>query len=579
MLKKLYALFALLLVSSMLISACGSPAAEAPAAEAPAAEEAAVVEEAPVEEAAPEVADSFDPATVLAAVWEGVTPETGYASISATKLSEALAEKDIFLLDVREPSEFAEGTIAGAINIPVRDLLNNLDKLPEQGDSIVIFCKSGHRGALGMTALRALGYTDVVNLGGGIGAWGKAELPLEPGVEVENPVLGMPVMENQALFDALNAYLMGLPAGFGSVNAEGLATTMAEKPETVLIDVRMPAELESNGYIDGAVNIPLPEFLASADLPADKDAPVVIYCGSGHRGAVAEVAMTLMGYTDVKNLAGGFTAWKGAGMEIAGVVDWPATTGDFISGITSEDHWYQTSAEALNTSFMDATPIILDIREVSELEEKGYIEGSINIPTKEVLFNLDKLPDTDTPFVVTCAAGTRGNIVTIALRLLGYQAVNLSGGFNGWAAAEYPVMEGTPEAPVAGTAADVDPMKLAALQDLLANYPAGWAQVKSADLNMELGEETKPVVIDVRTPEEVAETGIIEGALAIPVSELSSRLAELPADKSAPIVVTCKSGTRGMFALLALQLNGYTNVRNLSGGVVAWEGAELPLVK
>lgn len=578
MLKKFYALFALLLVASMLLSACGAPATEAPVAEAPVAEAAAPVEEAPVEAPVVEEPATIDVDAVLAEIWSGVPAETGYASISATKLNEALAEGGIFLVDAREPSEFAEGTIAGAVNLPIRDLLNNLDKLPEPDEKIVIFCKSGHRGALGMTALRALGYTDVINLAGGMGAWSKAELAVEPGVAVENPVLGMPVMENQALFDNLNAYLMGLPEGYGSVSVDALATSLAENPAIILIDVRSAAELESNGYIAGSINIPLPEFLGNAALPADKDAPIVIYCGSGHRGAIAALAMHLMGYSNVKNLAGGFTAWKAGGMDVAGAVDWMSVYGEFLTA-SIDAKWYQISADALNEAFMATPPFVLDIREPSEIAEKGYIEGSVNIPTKEVFSNLDKLPGLDTPFVVTCASGHRGNIMTIALRLLGYQVTNLSGGFNGWAAAELPVVTGEPAAPVAGTAAEVDATKLAKLQAFIANYPEGWAMIKPADLNVELGNEVKPVVLDVRTVEEYAETGVIEGALLIPLSELASRVAELPADKAAPVVVTCKSGTRATYAMLFLQLNGYTNVRNLTGGVMAWSGAELPLVK
>jgi rhodanese-related sulfurtransferase len=43
---------------------------------------------------------------------------------------------------------------------------------------MVILCKSGHRGALALVALRMMGYTDVRNLNGGINAWVKAELPV-----------------------------------------------------------------------------------------------------------------------------------------------------------------------------------------------------------------------------------------------------------------------------------------------------------------------------------------------------------------------------------------------------------------
>lgn len=73
--------------------------------------------------------------------------------------------------------------------------------------------------------------------------------------------------------------------------------------------------------------------------------------------------------------------------------------------------------------------------------------------------------------------------------------------------------------------------------------------------------------------------GYIEGSVFIPINDLQTNLAQLPADKAAPIVVLCKSGHRGGMAMMYLNFLGYTNVRNLGGGLNAWIGAELPVVK
>jgi len=120
---------------------------------------------------------------------------------------------------------------------------------------------------------------------------------------------------------------------------------------------------------------------------------------------------------------------------------------------------------------------------------------------------------------------------------------------------------------------------LTGLDAYLSALPEGFFTVKPADLNTELGSDKKPVIVDVRTPAEVTADGYIEGSLLIPVNELAARIAELPADKATPIVVTCKSGHRGSMALVYLQSLGYTNVRNLGGGMSAWIAAELPVVK
>ena len=70
---------------------------------------------------------------------------------------------------------------------------------------------------------------------------------------------------------------------------------------------------------------------------------------------------------------------------------------------------------------------------------------------------------------------------------------------------------------------------------------------------------------------------ISQGAQHLWINEFVNHLADLPADKNAPIVVYCQSGYRGGIAAVMLNLLGYTNVRNLSGGLNSWVSAELPL--
>lgn len=76
------------------------------------------------------------------------------------------------------------------------------------------------------------------------------------------------------------------------------------------------------------------------------------------------------------------------------------------------------------------------------------------------------------------------------------------------------------------------------------------------------------MVIDVRTPEEVAQ-GHIAGALLIPIAELEARMAEVDAavagDKHKKVVTYCKAGGRAGRAKLALEQHGYTNVVNGGG--------------
>lgn len=73
----------------------------------------------------------------------------------------------ISLIDVRTPGEFAEGHIQGAVNIPLDDLRESLDRIPAD-KPIVLYCGVGLRGYLASNILRQRGYSDVRNLIGGI---------------------------------------------------------------------------------------------------------------------------------------------------------------------------------------------------------------------------------------------------------------------------------------------------------------------------------------------------------------------------------------------------------------------------
>jgi rhodanese-related sulfurtransferase len=70
-------------------------------------------------------------------------------------------------IDVREPNEVAQGTIAGAVNIPLAQVPDRLDELDRQR-RVVLLCRSGNRSGQAAEFLTGAGFTDVVNLAGGM---------------------------------------------------------------------------------------------------------------------------------------------------------------------------------------------------------------------------------------------------------------------------------------------------------------------------------------------------------------------------------------------------------------------------
>jgi molybdopterin/thiamine biosynthesis adenylyltransferase/rhodanese-related sulfurtransferase len=84
------------------------------------------------------------------------------------------------LIDVREQVEWDAGHIAGALFIPRAELGDRIAAaVPEKDTEIVVYCRSGARSALGTQLLQQLGYTDVVNMAGGILEWQANALPVE----------------------------------------------------------------------------------------------------------------------------------------------------------------------------------------------------------------------------------------------------------------------------------------------------------------------------------------------------------------------------------------------------------------
>lgn len=88
------------------------------------------------------------------------------------------AGEKIFILDVREENEFAGGHIQGAVNIPIRTLGKNMDKLPSKDAMVVVLCRSGMRGAYVTMTLGMLGYTNVKDVAFGMSEWEKQGFPM-----------------------------------------------------------------------------------------------------------------------------------------------------------------------------------------------------------------------------------------------------------------------------------------------------------------------------------------------------------------------------------------------------------------
>lgn len=124
-------------------------------------------------------------------------------------------------------------------------------------------------------------------------------------------------------------------------------------------------------------------------------------------------------------------------------------------------------------------------------------------------------------------------------------------------------------APAAGAEIPTPPAPSTPTTEMLA------AQMSPNEVRRLLERNPDVLLLDVRQPEEwTPPLGHIEGATLIPLPELDGRMAEIAEWREKPIVLVCRSGRRSEIARKALAGAGFTNVANMSGGMIEWRRTE-----
>jgi len=93
---------------------------------------------------------------------------------------------------------------------------------------------------------------------------------------------------------------------------------------------------------------------------------------------------------------------------------------------------------------------------------------------------------------------------------------------------------------------------------------------------LQLINHKEAVIVDVRDKNEFSSGHLLNSKL-IPLGELKGRVGELEKYRERPVVVVCRTGQRSKIAAAQLNNRGFTQAYTLTGGVTAWQKAELPL--
>lgn len=228
---------------------------------------------------------------------------------------------------------------------------------------------------------------------------------------------------------------------------------------------------------------------------------------------------------------------------------------NILDGAMQQAQWHEIPALTSNGH------CLIDVRSAGE-RERGFIPNSIHIPLPELRGRLSEIPQGKT-LIVYCQSGQRSYYATRILNQSGFKAKNFSGGYLTWqSATQQPDSAGggsqTP-ASCCGAGEPVATKKQISAQEL--------QTMRKSNGNLKL--------IDVRSPAEFASENI-DGSVNIPLADLPRRMNEIP--KEATIVLICRSGMRASQAASILSSAGY-NETVLTGGIVAWRGAGLPVNK
>ncbi|HID70470.1 MAG TPA: rhodanese [Desulfobacterales bacterium] len=180
--------------------------------------------------------------------------------------------------------------------------------------------------------------------------------------------------------------------------------------------------------------------------------------------------------------------------------------------------------------------VLIDLRSKKK-SAAGRIPRSVTIPYDTLDDRLDDIP-IKAPVVLYSDSAEEANEAVEDLRDEGYKKVALvSGNYAGWVKAGGKTVKG----PV--------------VTDINWKRKLGKGEVGKADfLKVASGADTSAVILDVRTKDE-ASAGGFKNAIAVPLDQVGSRLAEIPKDKK--IYVHCTTGARADMAAQELKKNGY----------------------
>jgi glyoxylase-like metal-dependent hydrolase (beta-lactamase superfamily II) len=107
-------------------------------------------------------------------------PTSAIEQVTVAQLKEQMANSDVQIVDVRRPAEYVDGHVPHAFNAPLANLYTSLGPLPLEKDKLTaVICAGGYRSSAAASLLQKHGFSNLINVSGGTGAWINAGYPTE----------------------------------------------------------------------------------------------------------------------------------------------------------------------------------------------------------------------------------------------------------------------------------------------------------------------------------------------------------------------------------------------------------------
>ncbi|GGT44510.1 rhodanese-like domain-containing protein [Streptomyces atratus] len=202
-------------------------------------------------------------------------PAAAPRPLSLTEFTE-LRQAGAVVVDSRSPEEFANGHLRGAVNVPAEGrFAEQAGTVLDPADKLIVMAPENREEEV-VTRLARIGFDRAVGY-------------------LRNPEDALKELTEEVT-----------PAS--RLTAAQLRTTLRGQNPPLIIDVRTCGERSANGFIEGAMHIPLSELPTRlGEIPADR--PLVLHCAGGYRSSIAASLLRHRGFEDVSDILGGYAAW------------------------------------------------------------------------------------------------------------------------------------------------------------------------------------------------------------------------------------------------------------------------------